>query len=169
MEDNVEQLEHDIAVSVDTNQLAGVEWNGELEKYFTQKLDMYIANSVKYQRRARAFYIIHVSILIPVMLLSYVFGSSGVALSIPESAANRTFTTIQSYVLLGIGVSTMFLKLCKFEKRALRNKQIHHEYTAMQQKISLQMCLPPTKRKSPDTLLSWLQSREKVLRNKQIF
>ena len=119
-------------------------WNSSSETLLCEWAEDYEKECKRHRRFETFFAVTNVSLLMSSMILSYVFGSSGLAVG---GGGGDTIARAQSYVLIAVGVISTVLKLGDFEKRAAWRRRRSVTTGEFARKIRVQLALPRDRRK----------------------
>lgn len=136
-------------------------WCDQSERLMRTYVLEYAADMKKHERNAKIFKWLHVSLLFPTILLSYIFGSSGIATD------DKTIKNAQNYVLLGVGCATTIMNLGKFEKRSHLHKKKKSEYQSFVKKIEYELSLPRQMRKPYSQFARKVEAQRKELTKRE--
>ena len=149
-------------------------WNDQSEELLRSWSSQFAKLSKSHRRKQTIFKLIHVALLVTTMILSYAFGSSGLAINFSSSKGDSdnstaaTFEVVQSYILVVVGILSTLLKLGKFEKRTAKHKTYKDSYNAFARKINVQLVLPRDRRPSFVPFVEKIEREHKKLIKQQI-
>jgi low temperature requirement protein LtrA len=143
LEINVEESEQNFGQ--DQQAVQDVNWNEKTEILLNGWADECKKCAVSHRWKQKLCKYSYTSIFLPIMILSYIFGSAGLAMKTNENSA---ISTAQNYILLVVGILTTILKIAKLEKRAKIHKQKYGAFIKFNNSIIFQLALPVSSRKS---------------------
>lgn len=144
-----------------TKSTAGNGWNDEGESILRTWSDECLTIAVRHLRISRVCKYIYISLILPSMILSYVFGTTGLTTTTNE------YATIQGYVLLAVGLLSTILKFGKFEKRAESYKHSGNNYKMFARKLKVQLACSRENRKPYESYMEKIErDYRKLMKNK---